>query len=258
MPTWVLTGANRGLGLEFVRQLSASAENSVFAGIRSTGADHAELASLAKSATGRVHVLQCDAAEQKSVLAFAENITEILRSDGKEGKVDFLLNNAGINANGDVTVLSPTEGKDGSKVPVTDITSAMLSSHMDTNVLGPLTLAAALDPLLGDGSVVVNMTSGLGSLVKTKEMQPRKCAVYSLSKAAVNMLTLHLDGEWRARGKGVVCVAMDPGWVKTRMGGEGAVLEADVSIAGMLRVFRGLGREDGGRFFSYEGVGIPW
>ena len=134
----------------------------------------------------------------------------------------------------------------------------MLNEHMAVNVLGPTILATALDPHLGGGSVVMNMTSGLGSLQKTLEMKPRKCPVYSMSKAALDMVSLQMASEWEARGKKVVVVVMDPGWVKTRMGGEGAVLEAEESIGGMLKVLRGLKEGDSGRFFAWSGEEIPW
>jgi hypothetical protein len=72
------------------------------------------------------------------------------------------------------------------------------------------------------------------------------------------MLTVHQSGDLREKLKGCVVICMDPGWVKTRMGGEGAVLEAEVSIGGMLRTVHGLKGEDNGKFFTYDGSVVPW
>ena len=102
------------------------------------------------------------------------------------------------------------------------------------------------------------MTSGLGSMERSLGISPRKCATYSISKGALNMLTVHQSGDLRERLGGAVVVCMDPGWVKTRMGGEGAVLEAEVSVEGMLRTLHGLGEGDNGRFFTYDGSVVPW
>lgn len=104
----------------------------------------------------------------------------------------------------------------------------------------------------------MNMTSGLGSMANSLAMTPRKCAGYSISKAALNMLTVHQAEDVRGMLKGARVVAMDPGWVKTRMGGEGAVLEPEESIGGMLKALHGLGEEDGGKFFTYTGEQVPW
>ena len=261
MPTtWVLTGANRGLGLEFVRQLSGSADNVLFAGVRSlsTG-DLSDLQAVISASRAQVHLLECDSASRASIEGFASSISRTL---GQGRKLDYLLNVAGINDDAAVPVLPPSapgkEGEGDGKVASTPISEAMLQRHMSVNVLGPTVLATALDAHLLDGSVVMNMTSGLGSLQATLGMRPRKCPVYSASKAALDMVSLHLEGEWRERGKKVVVIVMDPGWVKTRMGGEGAVLEPEESIAGMLKVLRGLDEGRSGRFYAYHGGEVGW
>ena len=262
--TYVLTGSNRGIGLEFVRQLSSSPDNVLFAGVRSLSGDLADLKSLISSAKATVHLLECDTSSRDSILNFASRISKTLSSSQKaseaKARVDYLLNIAGINDNASVPILAPqdTTGQ-ASSVPSSPITADMLNAHMSVNVLGPLILASALEPLLQSGSVVLNMTSGLGSLTNTLNMSPRKCPVYSASKAALDLMTLHLEGEFVARGKSVVCVVVDPGWVKTRMGGDGAVLEPEESVGGMLRLLGKLEFEGGsGRFWHYSGSEIPW
>ena len=103
------------------------------------------------------------------------------------------------------------------------------------------------------------MTSGLGSMHVSLSITPRKCATYSISKSALNALTVQQSGELREKlGPKCVVVCMDPGWVKTRMGGEGAVLEPEESISGMLKCVQGLGEGDNGKFFTYTGKEVPW
>jgi NAD(P)-dependent dehydrogenase (short-subunit alcohol dehydrogenase family) len=231
--TYAITGANRGLGLEFVRQLSAAdSSNTVIAGVRSLNGELADLQALA-SKSRDFHILECDTSSLSSIAAFGEEVSKTL---GRDVRIDYLLNNAGINAVPDQTALN-LDAKD-------------VQEHIAINVLGPAKTVEALLPHLGKGSVVMNMTSGLGSCGKGVV----KCAAYSISKAALNMLTVHQAGELKDKGVKVIC--MDPGWVKTRMGGDGAVLEPEESINGMLKVLHGL--EASGKFYTYDGSEVPW
>ena len=72
------------------------------------------------------------------------------------------------------------------------------------------------------------------------------------------MLTVHQAADIKDKLPGAVVVCMDPGWVKTRMGGDGAILERQDSIEGMLKCLHGLGKEDTGKFYTYTGEGVPW
>jgi NAD(P)-dependent dehydrogenase (short-subunit alcohol dehydrogenase family) len=231
--TYAITGSNRGLGLEFVRQLSANASNTIIAGVRSLqSGDLASLQALA-SKSRNIHILECDTSSLSSIAAFGNEVSQTL---GHDTQLDYLLNNAGINAVPDQAALSLNE-KD-------------VQEHIAINVLGPAKTVEALLPHLGKGSVVMNMSSGLGSCRKGIA----KCSAYSISKAALNMLMVHQAGELKE--KGVKVISMDPGWVKTRMGGEGAVLEPEESISGMLKVVHGL--EGSGKFYTYDGSEVPW
>jgi len=239
MTIWVLTGSNRGLGYEFVRQLSSSADTTIIAGVRSLSKDHSELKSLQSSASGKIHILECDTGSAPSISSFASNITSTI---GSGTKVDFLLNNAGINAT--------------SSDHASDLTPESLHHHIDVNVLGPALLFQQLLPHLQSGSVVMNMSSGLGSMQVSASIKPPKCATYSISKAALNSFTVQEAGEMKE--KGVTVIAMDPGWVKTEMGGEGAVLEPETSIGGMLKTLKSVGLEESGKFYEYSGKEVPW
>jgi len=241
MPVYCITGANRGLGLEFVRQIaSASPSNTILALTRSLSSD---LADLKKVANSNTHVLECDTGNLQSIRAFATSAAKLL--NGK--KIDFLINNAGINTVPDQSSLS--------------IGPEDLDEQIRVNVLGPAKTVEYLlsADLLAPDARIVNMTSGLGSMAVSLSITPRKCATYSISKAALNALTVQQSGDLREKlGKECVVVCMDPGWVKTRMGGEGAVLEPEESIGGMLKCVHGLAEGDNGKFFTYTGKEVPW
>ena len=150
----------------------------------------------------------------------------------------YLINNAGINSNPGRTAL--------------DVLPEEIMTHIEVNVVGPAEVVKAMEPYLGKGSVVLNMTSGLGSIGKGMF----KHTAYAISKGALNMLTAHQADE--LKGRGVRVIVMDPGWVKTRMGGSEAMIEAKESIGGMLKVLKKNGLEDTGSFYQYDGEIVPW
>ena len=239
MPVYVITGANRGLGLEFVRQLSSESSNTILAATRSISRDISALESL-KSNSATLHILQCDTGSEDSIAAFSKEVGSIL--GGADKKINFLLNNAGINATSEQTSLT--------------LTSESLLDHINVNVMGPAKTVQVLESHLHSGSVVMNMTSGIGGLTYSRTKDPATCTSYSISKAAVNMLTVHQASHLKS--KGVIFVCVDPGWVKTDMGGKGAVLEKEVSIGGMLNTLSHLKSEDSGKFFLYDGSEKAW
>jgi len=235
MPTYAITGANRGLGLEFVRQLLSDSSNTVIGAVRSTNNDLSDLKAL--NTDGRLHILECDTSSSSSISSFGEAVIKVL---GEEGQLHYLLNNAGINAVPDQTSL--------------DLKEADLQQHISINVFGPAKTVQVLIPHLRKGSVIINMTSGLGSIRKGVDF--KKCTTYSISKAALNMLTVQQAGDLKDRG--VRVISMDPGWVRTRMGGEGAILEPEFSISSMLKTIHGLKDEETARFYTYTGEQVPW
>jgi len=235
---YIITGANRGLGLTFVTHLASDPANTIIAATRSLSRDLTALEAL-KAKSRSVHILECDTSSLKSIEAFAKQVESLL---GPNGKVDFLLNNAGIN-----TVHYQTS---------LDITPEGLSDAINVNVLGPAKTVEALQEHLQEGSVVMNMTSGLGSLAAAKSSEVAKSTVYSISKAALNMLTVHQSKNLAS--KGVIVICMDPGWVKTDMGGAMAPLYPDESIGGMLKCLNGLKADDSGKYYLYDGTQRQW
>lgn len=239
MPTYCVTGANRGIGLELVRQLAKSSENTILALTRSLSSDLTDLKAASSITT---HILECDVGNIDSIRSFAHEARAILE---KDRKIDFLINNAGINGTSAQNTLSlDPEG---------------LLSQIRVNVLGPVkTVEFLLDEkLLADGVRILNVTSGLASLQMTTE-GARKAPGYSASKAALNMLTVHQGADLRAVLPNAVVIVMDPGWVKTRLGGPGAALEPHESVTGMLEVLHRLKDEDNCSFYHHSGRKLPW
>lgn len=238
MPVYCITGANRGIGLELVRQL-AQPGNTILAATRSLSSDLGDLKAVATPST---HILECDTSNIASIHAFAKAAGRVLGGD----KIDFLLNVAGVDLASWQSSLNL--GPDD------------LQAQMAVNVIGPAkTVELLLDAgLLSPDVRILNMSSGLGSMQRSAEIKPRMHAGYSISKAALNMLTVHQSEDLKQQLPGVVVISMDPGWVKTRMGGDGATLEASDSVGQMLQVLGRLGAEDNGAFYQYSGEKSSW
>ncbi len=231
--TSLVTGANRGLGLEFTRQLLTRGDH-VVAACRDPGHAHA-LNALAGEHPGRLHLLPLDVADARSRTAFAAELPLVL---GDDGRIDLLLNNAGVLHSGE---RFGTLGE------------ASLEHSFRVNASGPLLLVQALEPLLADGARVVNISSRLGSIALTERFGTPS---YNISKAAQNMATALLAQA--LAGRGIVVVAVSPGWVRTDMGGSDAEVAPADAVAGVIRQVDALAEGDSGRFLGTDGETIAW
>ena len=224
MATWVVTGANRGIGLAFARALSKRGESVIGTARRTGKADDLR-------ATG-ARLEPLDVADDGSVAEFARRL-------GREA-VDVLLHNAAIGEAG------PAVG---------DLDPGEVLRTLNVNTVGAVRVAGALLPNLRAGRTrkIVALTSGLGSLEQNTD---GGWVAYRMSKAALNMYVRSLASEL-ARER-FTCVALCPGWVKTAMGGPGAQLKPDESVAAMLKTIDGLTPSDSGRFVDRHGRDQPW
>lgn len=229
----VVTGANRGLGLELVRGLLARGDRTI-AACRAPGRASA-LNAMAGEHPGRLHVLPLDVADARSRAAFAAELPLVL---GEGGRIGLLLNNAGVLHSGE---------RFGS------LGEANLEHSFRVNAMGPLLLTQALAPLLDDGARVANISSQLGSIAGCSRFGSPS---YNIGKAAQNMATALLAHA--LAGRGIAVVALHPGWVRTDMGGEKATETPAASAAGLLRVIDGLGPGGSGRFLDWRGEPLPW
>ena len=234
----LVTGANRGLGLEFTRQLLARGDR-VVATCRQPGKATA-LNALAGEYPGRLHVLPLDIAAPKTHAELARELPLVL--DGPDGdapgRLDLLLNNAGVLHSGE------RFGR---------LDADTLEHSFRTNAAGPLLLTQALAPLLADGARVVNLSSRLGSIAGTGRFGTPS---YNISKAALNMATALMAHALAERG--IVVIAISPGWVRTEMGGSDAEVAPEDAVAGVLRQADAVQAGDSGRFIGTDGKDIAW
>ncbi|OCH85488.1 C-factor [Obba rivulosa] len=232
--TWLVTGTSRGIGLELVRQLLTDPSNIIIATCRNpTGAT--ALKSLKNGAKGELHVVQLDITDEDSVRNSVTAVEQILGHSG----LDYLVNNAAV-SNGLDTAF--------------DFSLDAFKRILPSNIVGPALMSQTYLPLLlkGNRKVLVNVSSGLGSL--TLNIGKAEYATYSVTKAALNMLTFK---QAQARPE-IIAITLCPGWVKTEMGTQDAPLEVHESVAGIIKVVTSLQPEDSGRYWRYNGEEIPW
>lgn len=231
MPTVLITGANRGLGLEFARQYAAEGWQ-VHAACRSPDAAK-DLQQLAKKSSDRVKILAIDVMDTASVRAAARELV------GQP--IDLLLNNAGVG------------GPSGQRLGNLDY--AAWSRVLDANTLGPMRVAEAFleNVAQSHDKRIVTITSGMGSI---EDNTSGGRYAYRSSKTAVNSVMKSLSVDVAARG--ITCIVLNPGWVRTDMGGAGGTLAPEESIRAMRSVIAALKPEDTGKFFNYNGKPYPW
>jgi NAD(P)-dependent dehydrogenase (short-subunit alcohol dehydrogenase family) len=232
MQRCLISGANRGLGLEFARQLLRRNAR-VVATARHPGRA-LELNELAAAHPGHLHILPLDVTSQASIHELAREAATLL--DG----LDLLINNAG---------LLPAGERFGSLDP------EVLDASFRTNARGPLLLTEALRELLkhGERAVVANIGSVIGSVAQT---QAFRTPSYAIGKAAQNMVTRLLAAA--LAGDGITVLALHPGWVRTEMGGAKAPLGPEEAVARLLGVLEGATTERSGMFLDGDGNALPW
>jgi NAD(P)-dependent dehydrogenase (short-subunit alcohol dehydrogenase family) len=228
----LITGGNRGLGLEWVRQCAGRGWR-VFATCRDPdpAVDLRDLADRDPSVS--LHRLDVTDASQ------IDDLAESLRDE----RIDLLVNNAGV--------YFERWGKD----PVGRIRYDHWEETFRVNTLGPMRVTEALLPQLGLGGrpLVLAITSHMGSIADIEA--PRDYA-YRSSKAALNAAMHGLAHELKPRGIGVLL--LHPGWVRTRMGGASAPIGPEESVRGMLALVDGYEPNLSGGFFRYDGTRMPW
>lgn len=226
----LVTGANRGIGLECVRQLLARGDR-VVATCRHPGKATA-LNTLAGEYPGRLRMLPLDVAQEKSRAELLRELPLVCE------RLDLLVNNAGVLHSGE---------------RFGQLSQALLEDSLRVNALGPLLLTEALAAVLADGARVANISSMMSSLATRNEF---RSPGYCMGKAAQNMATVQLAHALRPRG--IVVLALCPGWVQTDMGGPGAQITPAQSVEGLLRVIDAAGIEDSGHFIDWRGEAMAW
>jgi NAD(P)-dependent dehydrogenase (short-subunit alcohol dehydrogenase family) len=232
MPSVLVTGSNRGLGLEWVRQYAANGWR-VYATCRNPEAA-ADLRQLAERHPG-ISLHRMDITLQDEILSLAA---------GFAGEpIDILLNNAGV-------YLEKFDDPVGVPLRYDDWLRTL-----EVNTLGAVRVTEAFIEHVARGNrrLVVAISSHMGSIT---EIGSPRGYYYRSSKAALNASMKGLSLEFKPRGIGVLL--LHPGWVQTRMGGPGAPLPAYESVSGMRTLVDRFRPSDNGRFLRYDGTEIPW
>ena len=237
LPTTLVTGASAGIGLELVRQCAARGDRVVAATRRPSDA----LTALAARFPDHVLVTTLDVGDERSIVASRRAL------DGRVDAITLLVNNAGLYSH-------QSRHWDPAATQLSTVTSAELLDVFRINAAGPILMVRHFLDLLEAGHArVLNLSSLVGSV--SHKTGPGDYA-YAASKAALNIMTRTLAAELAP--KGIIPIAITPGWVRTEMGGGRASLTPEESVRGMLAVAARLTPRDAGRFVDYQGEPQPW
>lgn len=231
MATVLITGANRGLGLEFCRQYAAAGWR-VLACCRDPGGAAALRELAAHHPSLAIHRLD---------LGRFEDIDALSRELAAES-IDVLLNNAGVYGDAEHNRFGALD-------------YGLWERVLRIDALAPTKMAEAFLPQVERGSrkLIVAITSLMGSLADNGS---GGAILYRSAKAALNAAMKSLSIDLKSRGVGVLL--LHPGWVRTDMGGSNAPTSPEESVAGLRRVIDGYRPEDSGRFLDFRGRELPW
>jgi NAD(P)-dependent dehydrogenase (short-subunit alcohol dehydrogenase family) len=222
MKTAVVTGANRGIGLELTRQLLDEGYN-VHATYRSKKGGLEELDS------DNLYIHQVDVRNQEQVSNVVQSVE----------KIDLLINNAGV--------------ADGRWQSISEIDMEHALEVLNVNAVSPVLVTQQALPKLKDGSKVVMMSSLMGSI---SDCHSGRSYAYRASKTALNMFSMAMKNELDT--KGISLLIMHPGWVETDMGGPNAPLSPEESVSGIMQRIEEQDLSMSGRYVEFDGSPIEW
>ena len=230
LKTYLITGTSRGIGLELTRQLLEQG-HSVIATARRPG-DSIKLADLADHFRPRCTIEKLDVTSEDSVQCLVERL-------GPGRVIDVLINNAGVFKN--------------YETPLTEVSTLDLVDMYNVNTLGALRVTRALLPFVLKSArpTIVNVSSGLGSI---SDNSGGKAYGYRMSKAAPNMFTKTVAMDYER----IICVAVDPGWVRTEMGGPQATRGVEAAVHSLCNLIEDLKPDDSGMFLDTRGGETHW
>tara|TARA_B100000900_G_scaffold158549_1_gene134762 strand:- start:251 stop:958 length:708 start_codon:yes stop_codon:yes gene_type:complete len=235
MRTVLVTGANRGIGLEFVKQY-ASDDDQVIAICRNDDYTD-ELKIISKK--NNILIKLADMSDFQSI--------DLLQNELSGIPIDIIINNAGV--------FGPKAQADGDlRQSFGHMNYDVWRKLMDINTLAPYKIVESFieNIRLGKDKKVVTISSSIASI----EDVSSGVNAYRASKCAVNMVMASLAME--LKDQGIKFALLCPGWVNTRMGGEKAPITPEVSVDGLRNVIDNLSIEQSGKFYRYNGESIPW
>ncbi|KAL9654763.1 hypothetical protein ABK040_008557 [Willaertia magna] len=230
--TFLITGTSRGIGLELTRQLLSESEDRIVYATARNPSTATKLQELKKQFGDRLHIEELDVESEESI----KNIVQKLNNNNV--KIDVLVNNAGV----------------GSSDKITESTKQTLNNVFNINVVGPVLVAQHFynANLINKGGLIINISSPLVSISFQNEQMAY--GSYNISKAALNMASKLQSITF----KDVSVVPVNPGWLKTDMGGENAPLEVGVGVAGIVKIINNFKPEQNGKFLSFDGGELNW
>jgi len=243
----LVTGCNRGLGLEFLRQLASQGETGptlILGTCRDTKDPGPDLGGLLETHPQKIRLHQLDLAHLSAIPEFAASVAGDI---AEGGGLSCLINNAG---------LSPKAAR------YNRVTHQQMTECFAVHATSPLLLARDLLSAFAEPALVVNMSSSLGSIGNNWEGKgsgtPGGLYPYRASKAALNMITRSMAHDFSH--KSVSAIAMHPGWVKTRLGGNHAPMEPHQSIEAMLKFIQQNfdPKVHNGQFLDFNGNTMPF
>jgi len=228
----LITGANRGIGLEFVRQYAADGWR-VVACCRKPAAAEA-LNRLAAQYPDQVTVHALDVTDHAQIDQLAQTLSE--------QPIDLLINNAGVYPPARSDALGETD-------------YAAWQQAFAVNTMAPLKITEAFIQQIArsEFKTIVTITSKMGSIADNRG---GGSYIYRSSKAGANIVMKSLSIDLNPQK--IIAILLHPGWVKTDMGGPGALITAEQSVTGMRRVIGNLTLQDSGKFYAFDGQVVPW
>lgn len=232
MKTTLITGANRGIGLEFCRQYAAEGWRILACSRQPEKSDALNKLAAQYPALIKVHAL--DVADHAQI----ERLAQVLENES----IDLLINNAGIYPDADKKGFGHTDYEEWMQA-------------FRINTMAPLKMAETFVTQISRSKqkIIVTITSKMGSIADNSS---GGSYLYRSSKAAVNMVVKSLAIDLKPNG--ITAVVFHPGWVKTDMGGSNAMISTEQSVSGIRKMISRLTLADSGKFFAYDGSVIPW
>ncbi|MDI1310006.1 MAG: SDR family oxidoreductase [Methylotenera sp.] len=224
----LITGANRGIGLEFTEQYAQDGWN-VLACCRDP--KKASVLQVLASKHANIRILQLDVANFAQIDALALQL--------KDEKIDVLINNAGVYPESSLKNANTEDWLDAFKI----------------NSIAPLKMATAFTPHIANGELkkIATLSSKMGSM---SDNTSGGSYIYRSTKTAVNMVMKSLSID--VKPAGIAVATLHPGWVLTDMGGSNALIGTKTSVTGLRQVIENLNLSNTGKFIAYDGKEIAW
>ena len=228
MSTTLITGTNRGIGLEFAKQYAEAGWNVLACCRHPESADKLNALSAKHS---NITIYPLDVANFKQVDALAEQLNNVA--------IDLLINNAGVYPSGGLSDKEVEEWLNGFKI----------------NSIAPLKIATAFTPHISQSRLkkLATLSSKMGSI---DDNASGGSYMYRTTKTAVNMVMKSLSIDLKPSG--IAVVTLHPGWVETDMGGPNALINVETSVSGLRKVIDKVSLSDTGKFIAYDGKEIAW